>query len=133
MKTTSIIGLAVLAALAVSTTDAAEPAAKKDATRVQKTEHIAAGAVGEHCTKLAAGQVVRYRFEADRPVDFNIHRHRGDEVIYAVQHEQASGAGFVDFKADAEADWCWMWTNKSDAAVQVRYTMFIAPPKRARK
>ena len=33
----------------------------------------------------AAGQVVRYRFEADAVVDFNIHTHRGDEVIYRVK------------------------------------------------
>lgn len=128
---TSVILTATLAVSASIVT--AAPAPKRETVRIQKTERIASGAAGEHCAKLAAGQVARYRFESDVPVDFNIHRYRGKEVIYAVQHEQVTGTEFVDFKPDTEAEWCWMWTNKNVATARVGYTMFVAQVKRAKK
>lgn len=112
---------------------AADAPAKKEATRVQKTERIKPDGIAEYCVTLAAGQVVRYRFEAEAPLDFNIHMHRGDEVITAVQQEAAARIEFVDFRADRPADWCWMWTNKSAASNEVRYTIFVAPPKQEKK
>lgn len=126
---------AVLTALTVAaqTAPGADAAAKKEATRVQKTERLKPSGIGEYCVALAVGQVVRYRFEAEAPVDFNIHMHRGEEVIYALQQEAVTRIEFVDFKPEQASDWCWMWTNKNATQTDVRYTVFVAPPKREKK
>ena len=128
-----VAGIAALAAGALDTARAADAPAKKEATRIQKTERLNADGVGEYCTKLEAGQVVRYRFEADAAVDFNIHTHRGEEVIYPVKQDAVARIEFIDFKPDRGADWCWMWTNRNAQPVTVRYTLFIAPIKRERR
>jgi hypothetical protein len=107
--------------------------AKKEATRVQKSERISPDGIAEYCVKLEAGQVVRYRFEAEAPLEFNIHSHQGEEVTYAVQQEAVGRIEFVDFKPQRADDWCWMWTNKNAAAADLRYTIFVSPPKPERK
>ena len=42
-------------------------------------------AFDERCVNLDAGQSIRYRFKASAPVDFNIHYHRGEEVVFPVR------------------------------------------------
>jgi hypothetical protein len=49
-------------------------------------------------------------------VDFNIHFHRGDEVIYPVRRERMRGDGGM-FTAKTGEDYCWMWSAK--AAVKI--------------
>lgn len=110
-----------------------EAPAKKEATRVQKTERLNVDGVAEYCTKLEAGQTVRYRFEADGAVDFNVHIHVGDQVVYPVKQDSVTAIEFVDFKPERGGDWCWMWTNRAAQPVAVRYTLFVSPVKRERR
>jgi hypothetical protein len=80
---------------------------------------IAAGKFDEHCVKLAAGDVIRYRFKAGAPLDFNIHHHRGTEVLYPVRQAQVRKlAG--SFRAPAADDYCLMWENRGTHSVTVR-------------
>jgi hypothetical protein len=79
---------------------------------------IAPGQFDEHCLRIEAGEVIRWRFVAMSAVDFNIHHHRGKEVFYPVRRngvERASGR----FRSRAADDYCLMWTNKSPRTVRV--------------
>ena len=81
---------------------------------------VPAGTFVEACGRLPARTEVEWRFEAGRPLDFNVHFHEGDKVHYpARQHQVASARGKL--VAKVEQDYCWMWTNKGpgDAALRV--------------
>lgn len=80
---------------------------------------IAAGKFDERCVKLAEGEVITYRFKGSAPLDFNIHHHRGDDVLYPVRHAQVRKlAG--RFRAPAADDYCLMWENKGAQPISVR-------------
>lgn len=76
------------------------------------------GRAHEHCQVLEVGQGIAYRFAADAPLAFNIHRHEGETVIYPVQIPRAKALDAV-FEADTRAEWCWMWVNRSEASVRL--------------
>ena len=110
-------------ALASCLTAAQAPAA------VDRSERIAPGAIVEWCVDLAKGQRARYRFEADAPLDFNIHAHEGDKVIYPVKRTGQRRAGPAQFVAPSTTEWCWMWTNEGKKDAEVRYAITPAPPR----
>ncbi len=109
---------------------------KKETTtvRVNKSERLAPSGAAEYCTALVTGQVVRYRFEAGAPLEFTI----------GIQHPDGGGAEptirqtamqeieYVDFKAQQPGHWCWRWANRGATYTQLRYTLFVAPPRRTR-
>jgi len=103
------------------------------ATRVSKNITIAPEGVGQYCVDLEQSQVVRYRFEVERPVDFDIRTDRGGQVIYAVRQPGAQAIAYIDFKPEQPAYWCWTWTNRGLAPSKLRYTLFIAPPSGERR
>jgi hypothetical protein len=80
----------------------------------QRFEHrvsVAPGRFAELCGALAQGAEVRWAYEADAALDFNIHYHVGREVVYAVrQPAQARAEGTL--AATVAQDHCWMWTNR---------------------
>lgn len=82
------------------------------------TESLAAGDFAELCSKLETGQSVAWSFEAGAELDFNIHFHQGNEVMYPVK------ASAVQSLADTLAvslnqTYCWMWSNTGDSPVQL--------------
>ncbi len=79
---------------------------------------IAPGKFDEHCLKIEAGRAIAYRFEASAPVDFNIHYHRGKDVLYPVKRE-ATRQFASTFRAESTDEYCLMWENKGAAAVTV--------------
>jgi hypothetical protein len=79
---------------------------------------VAPAAFEERCVKLAAGESIRYRFKADRPVDFNIHYHRGNEVFYPVK-KAAVAERVGRFRAKSADVYCLMWENKGKSAALV--------------
>lgn len=48
---------------------------------------IGKGGFDEHCLRIDAGRAITYRFVATAPVDFNIHHHRGKDVLYPVRRD----------------------------------------------
>lgn len=80
---------------------------------------IAPRKIAEECFRLAAGQAIGYAFESSSPVDFNIHFHKGDDVVYPVKRDQAD-RGEDRFTAPSAEDYCLMWTNKTSQAVTVK-------------
>ncbi len=79
---------------------------------------IAPGKFNEHCLKIDAGKAIRYRFEAAAALDFNIHHHRGNDVLYPVKRDGIARAQAV-FRAPASGDYCLMWTNTGRVQVRV--------------
>lgn len=79
---------------------------------------IGAGKFDEHCLKIEAGRAIAYRFDASAPVDFNIHYHRGKDVLYPVRRDATRRLAST-FRAESTDDYCLMWENRGAAAVTV--------------
>ena len=74
--------------------------------------NLAPRAIHEACVRLEAGQSRRWHWKSNQPVDFNIHYHRGDEVLYPVKRDGMRGDGGT-FTARTGEDYCWMWTARA--------------------
>jgi len=85
----------------------------------QHTETIAPGKAVELCGAIESRLPVDWRYVADGPLSFDIHRHSGGDVVYATRSyltREQNGKLSPTFNFD----WCWMWTNESAEAVTVR-------------
>jgi hypothetical protein len=72
----------------------------------------------EHCVRLESGEAVHYRFRASGEVDFNIHHHRGSEVLYPVR-TPATVVADGEFKAPLSDTYCLMWERKREGSVRI--------------
>ena len=88
-----------------------------DGRFIHKTR-IAAGKFVEICGKVSAGETVRWSFNAEAPLDFNIHYHVGKDAIYPTKRTQVS-VGQDVLAATVAQDYCWMWTNKTTFPVSL--------------
>ena len=71
---------------------------------------IASGYEREVCHALKRGDKRRYSFTSNVPLEFDIHYHLEEKVIYlAVGHHVQSKEGIM--AAGAEEIYCWMWIN----------------------
>jgi hypothetical protein len=75
--------------------------------------------LAEECFKLPAGQSMGYSFASSAPVDFNIHFHRGNDVVYPVKTDGAQVAA-DRFTAPSTEEFCLMWTNRTLEMVTVK-------------
>ncbi len=108
------IPLALALALLCPTVTAANPG---DAAKTRAFVHdLEPRGVAEECLRLETGRSRRFEWTADGPLDFNIHYHKGDEVIYPVKLKgQWNGGG--RFTAATGEDYCWMWTARGPTKV----------------
>lgn len=79
--------------------------------RFEHTLSVVPGKFGEICGALDAGATVTWRFEAEVPMDFNIHHHVGKEVVFSAK-EAARKSGTGRLVAPTRQDYCWMWSYK---------------------
>ena len=107
MKRLALLSCASLFLLAAHAADPAQ------STAVAAT--LESGKVHEECMRVEKGEKRRYHWKASAPVDFNIHRHEGNEVFYPVKRTAMRGDGGT-FTADVGADYCWMWTARDKPA-----------------
>jgi len=83
------------------------------------TATVAPGQSEEVCGTIEPRFPVEWRFTASGPLTFNIHRHSGADVVYAMRSyltREQNGK----FSPTLNYDWCWMWTNESAEAVTFR-------------
>jgi hypothetical protein len=122
----AVIAFAVISALATSAhADLVDVPWQADAT-AQGEWQIAPGKFAEWCTQLRQGEKVQWRFDADAPLNFNVHYHEGKEVRVPAKQDAASKSeGLLDVPSDQH--YCWMWSNKSKAAVTARATLRKVP------
>ena len=127
MKTTSAAVAALLAGMLAATASAAAQAEIIDIAwdaggRFERTLSVAPGKFAEVCGKLERGLPVAWTFSAERPLNFNIHYHAGKQVVFAARQDGVAAAQ-GELAVEVDQDYCWMWSNKSAAAVQLRLTL----------
>jgi hypothetical protein len=108
---TSLICLLVFAASPVAAQIHEAPAAIET--------KVAPGGFEELCFERVRGQAMRYVFDADAGLDFNLHWHRGTEVLYPLKLGGVARLGGV-FRAPEKQAYCLMWTNRGKNATVVR-------------
>jgi hypothetical protein len=106
--------LGALIATACGTTPSSEPLPPSPLAIEMQT-----GKVAEECFTLAAGERIEYQFEASVALAFNLHTHRGGEIVMPVQIERTREQAGI-FTSPQREDYCMMWTNRS--AVPARIT-----------
>ncbi len=121
MKTT--ISLSILMATAcfgaLSAAAGATDIRWSSADTFEHTATIAPGQSAEVCGTVEPRLPVEWRFSATGPLTFNIHRHSGADVVYAMRSyltREQNGK----FSPTLNYEWCWMWTNESTEGVSVR-------------
>lgn len=107
-----LLALTVLLAAQPAAGQIREPPASMEAS-------LSPGAFDELCFELGAGESMRYSFDADAPVDFNVHWHQGGVVSYPVRIVAVARLGSV-FRSPKKEAYCLMWTNRSRTAVSLR-------------
>ncbi len=100
-------------------------------TLLQDIEHtlvIGPGKFEEPCFKLDKDQRLEFEFSAAANLDFNVHYHDEQGVKFAVNlHAVRKEMGV--YIAPSQRDYCLMWTNHSQADVQLQYHYRIYQPK----
>lgn len=105
--------LLLAAAFAAGLVAPAMPAAASpEAGKARAFSHaMQPGAVAEECLRLEAGRSRAFEWQADGPLDFNIHYHEGDKVHTPLK-ANGRDRGKGRFTASSAQDYCWMWTAK---------------------
>ena len=80
----------------------------------------------ELCGKLGLGSKVEWRFDADGSTNFNIHYHEGKTVQFPAK-EDGTRAAQGTLRVGSAQDYCWMWSNKTAAAVAVSVELTKQP------
>lgn len=83
---------------------------------------VPAGKFAEVCGKLSSGTSIAWSFDAASALDFNIHYHEGKKVIFPAKQENIEHAK-GDLAVTADQDYCWMWTNKSASAIELKLAL----------
>ena len=79
---------------------------------------IASGKIAEECFALAADERIDYQFESTAGVDFNLHTHRGGEIVTPVDVKRTRAQAGV-FASPRAEEYCMMWTNVSGVPAHV--------------
>jgi hypothetical protein len=112
------LGLAGLLAFAGYAADTAKPDAARTATIKPASDF-------EKCMPLTPGQKLEYHFSTDKPVNFNVHYHKGDMVYYPVKENKTSSFEGL-YSPTVREQYCMMWENKSYSSdVQLEYRFKI--------
>ena len=72
--------------------------------------------IHEECLNMLPGDWLVYRFQAQRPVAFNIHYHEGKSVIMPVSRDNAT-ADDGTFRPLIPQDYCLMWEAGREGAI----------------
>jgi hypothetical protein len=87
---------------------------------------VAPGQVVEWCSPLKRDERVRWRFEASAVLDFNVHYHAGQQVVFPERRNAVAAAGDL-LQAPVDQAYCWMWTNRGTADVSLSASLAKAP------
>ena len=75
--------------------------------------------IHEECFQLERGDVVHLGFDSSAPLDFNVHRHEGKQVFFAI--DKPSSASYLgSFTAARSDNYCLMWRSRQDRSVKIR-------------
>ncbi len=74
----------------------------------------------ELCLELAPRDKIRYDFQSDRPIEFNIHYHDGLRIRFPVKLTGITGHG-DNFVAELDQTYCLMWFNRTLTGTSLKY------------
>ncbi len=69
---------------------------------------------------MAVRDEIRYDFQSNRPVKFNIHYHVGSTIRSPVQLDGVTVRADT-FVAEVDQSYCLMWTNQGTASTSLKY------------
>ena len=118
----SILPILLLVCACKPTTPANPAAARADGPR---DVTIDPGGVAEECIEADPGRRVTYGYAASSPIDFNIHRHEGEAVLFTSRLD-STGRAVGLFTPEVAQTYCLMWTNGTDRPVTVTYSVDVA-------
>ena len=84
------------------------------------TVSLAPLAFQELCLDLAPRDKIRYDFQSDQPIEFNIHYHDGLRIRFPVKLTGITGHGDY-FGAELDQSYCLMWLNQSLSRTALTY------------
>lgn len=128
MRSRVILAACILAAIeaGVPIQAAAESAPEQQGAT---TLGISPGYEREVCHSLKRGNMRRYSFTSSVPLEFNIHYHLEETVIYlAVGHDVRSKEGIMAAGADREEIYCWTWLNLQMQPTQLTFRIWEDAP-----
>jgi len=79
----------------------------------------------EVCFEMAALDEIQYDFEADRPVEFDIHYHEGFTIHFIVELSGIT-VNVDKFVAEVGRSYCLRWANESLTRTSLTY-LIIGP------
>lgn len=82
---------------------------------------VPSGGIHEECFRTRQDQWIKYSFRSDRPLEFNIHYHQDQRVVYLRQDESARAAEPQVFHYPRGGQLCWMWTNSGSDRTRLAY------------
>jgi hypothetical protein len=90
----------------------------QDGGKFERQMKVAPGKFAEVCGALKAGQTIAWSFDANVPLNFNIHYHLGQDVRYPTKQDKVQTLQ-GELAVDQAQDYCWMWVNKTAKASQL--------------
>ena len=100
--------------------------ASSTGSEIRKTVELPAGEFHEECLDLSRRQRLHYAFSSAQPVEFNIHYHRGKDIVYPVRLKNIRSLKSV-FTPPRDEGYCMMWTNSRRNGVKLQYQFSIRP------
>lgn len=85
----------------------------------------------EECFELKHQQKLFYKFNSDKPVNFNVHFHTENEIHYPVQQNGVTQHdGMIDsddksFQLNTLKHYCLMWENSETWQVNLSYECIV--------
>jgi phage baseplate assembly protein gpV len=118
-----MIGVVGVAALTVLLTAPATAQPTVPGVYSKKIE-LPARDAHEECVELAAGQRLAYSYSAPIAVQFNIHYHARNKIVYPVRkNARHVRAAYVPHKGQG---YCLMWTNPRAKPIVLEYSFDVA-------
>jgi len=99
-------------------------AADETVTSESGSVEISPGKFHEPCMSLRRGDTLRYQFNADQPLEFNLHYHPGGNVEYPIPvmlMEEGKGT----FKPGSDFTYCLMWQNRTTENVRMSFSWSV--------
>ena len=85
---------------------------------------VLAGRSHEVCFTMNVGDQLHYHFDSNVPLVFNLHYHKGKQVITPVpDHKTVAEQG--DFRASLKEKYCMMWTNREQKHAQLHISFSV--------
>ena len=76
--------------------------------------------------ELIPGQTLKFQYEANAELDFNLHYHHGKDVTMPMSGKYSNYSN--TYVATQKNDFCLMWQNKSGGPVKLQTTYQIIVP-----